>query len=79
MEYFCNVLLTTVAFYLFFYIGAMGAGDVKLLGVCAGYFSGEKVLCFAQKTESDGTVGCDIMDDRVNGKPLHQPVELLGG
>ena len=24
----------------------MGAGDVKLLGVCAGYFSGEKVLCF---------------------------------
>ena len=46
MEYFCNVLLTTVAFYLFFYIGAMGAGDVKLLGVCAGYFSGEKVLCF---------------------------------
>ena len=29
MEYFCNVLLTTVAFYLFFYIGAMGAGDVK--------------------------------------------------
>lgn len=29
-----------------FYIGAMGAGDVKLLGVCAGYFSGEKVLCF---------------------------------
>lgn len=31
MEYFCNVLLTTVAFYLFFYIGAMGAGDVKLL------------------------------------------------
>ena len=45
MEYFCNVLLTTVAFYLFFYIGAMGAGDVKLLGVCAGYFSGEKVLC----------------------------------
>ena len=46
MEYFCNVLLTTVAFYLFFYIGAMGAGDVKLLAVCAGYFSGEKVLCF---------------------------------
>lgn len=29
-----------------FYIGAMGAGDVKLLAVCAGYFSGEKVLCF---------------------------------
>ena len=41
--------------------------------------TGEKVLCFAQKTESDGTVGSDIMDDRVNGKPLHQPVELLGG
>ena len=41
--------------------------------------TGKKVLRFAQRTESDGTVGCDIMDDRVNGKPLHQPVELFGG
>ena len=38
--------MTVAAFYLFFYIGAMGAGDVKLLGACAGYFSGEKVLYF---------------------------------
>lgn len=46
MEYFCNVLLTTVAFYLFFILVPWGAGDVKLLGVCAGYFSGEKFSVF---------------------------------
>ena len=58
------------------------ANDTYIITVCwvmKNRETGEKVLCFAQKTESDGTVGCDIMDDRVNGKPLHQPVELLGG
>lgn len=29
-----------------FYIGAMGAGDVKLLGVCAGYFPVKKFSVF---------------------------------
>ena len=58
--------------------------DQKASGSCAQHMENmdenrKKVLCFAQKPESDGTVGCDIMDDRVNGKPLHQPVELLGG
>ena len=35
-----------MAFYLFFYIGAMGAGDVKLLGACAGFFPAGRVLYF---------------------------------
>lgn len=45
-QYFCRALLTMAAFYLFFYIGTMGAGDVKLLGACSGYFSGDKILYF---------------------------------
>ena len=44
--YLGNILLTTMAFYLFFYIGAMGAGDLKLLGACAGFFPTGKVLYF---------------------------------
>lgn len=44
--YLGNILLTTMAFYLFFYIGAMGAGDVKLLGACAGFFPAGRVLYF---------------------------------
>lgn len=32
--------------YLFFKIGALGAGDVKLFGVCAGYLPGDKILYF---------------------------------
>lgn len=26
---------------------------------------------------SDGSAGCDIVDDRINGKALHLPVKLL--
>ncbi len=35
-----------LALYPFFRIGTVGAGDVKLLGVCAGYFPEERVLVF---------------------------------
>ena len=37
----------------------------------------KKVLCFAQISGLDGTARCDIMDDRVNGEYLHQPVKLF--
>ncbi|MBO4981153.1 MAG: prepilin peptidase [Lachnospiraceae bacterium] len=36
----------TALMYPFFKIGAMGAGDVKLLGVCAGYLPGSRILLF---------------------------------
>ena len=39
------VLIVTV-FYPLFRIGTLGAGDVKLFGVCAGYFPSEKILVF---------------------------------
>lgn len=46
LEYLASALLTIVMFYFFFWIGAMGAGDVKILGVCAGFFPWNKVLYF---------------------------------
>lgn len=46
LEYLASVLLTTMLFYFFFWIGTMGAGDVKMLGVCAGFFPWNKVLYF---------------------------------
>lgn len=46
LEYLASALLTTVLFYFVFWIGAMGAGDVKMLGVCAGFFPWNKVLYF---------------------------------
>ncbi len=40
-------MLSVVALlYILFKIGALGAGDVKLLGVCAGIFPAEKILIF---------------------------------
>lgn len=39
-------LLVTVIFYPFFKIGCLGAGDVKLFGVCAGFFPPGKILLF---------------------------------
>lgn len=36
----------TALMYPFFKIGAIGAGDVKLLGICAGYLPGSRVLLF---------------------------------
>ena len=35
-----------LALYPFFKIKALGAGDVKLFGVCSGYFSYDRVLYF---------------------------------
>lgn len=32
--------------YPLFKIGALGAGDVKLYGICAGYFPGDKIIFF---------------------------------
>lgn len=46
LEYFTGMLLTIVMFYFFFWIGAMGAGDVKILGVCAGFFPKNSILHF---------------------------------
>ena len=46
LEYLTSALLTIGMFYFFFWIGAMGAGDVKILGVCAGFFPWNKVLYF---------------------------------
>ena len=39
-------ILTTILLYFVFWIGAIGAGDVKMLGVCAGFFPWNKVLYF---------------------------------
>ena len=41
-----SALLTTILLYFVFWIGAIGAGDVKMLGVCAGFFPWNKVLYF---------------------------------
>lgn len=40
------VAVVVVLLYPFFRIKALGAGDVKLFGVCSGYFSYDKVLYF---------------------------------
>lgn len=40
-------MIVVIAFLCpFFRIKALGAGDVKMFGVCAGYFSGETILYF---------------------------------
>jgi len=41
-----KVMTILLLLYPLFQIGAMGAGDVKLYGICAGYLSGEKFLVF---------------------------------
>lgn len=44
---FCLVtLLVILAFYPLFKIGTVGAGDVKLFGLCSGYLPKEKILTF---------------------------------
>ena len=46
LEYLVSTLVVTMLFYFFFWIGAVGAGDVKILGVCAGFFPWNKVIYF---------------------------------
>lgn len=41
-----SALLVVLALYPFFKLGVLGAGDVKLLGFCAGYFPTDKILLF---------------------------------
>lgn len=43
---FAQMLGVLVLFYAFFKIGALGAGDVKLLAVCAGVIPAKKILLF---------------------------------
>ncbi len=40
------VIGITALLYPLFKIGAVGAGDVKLLGICAGYFPWDKIFSF---------------------------------
>ena len=42
----CKAILIMLFLYFFFKIGTLGAGDVKLYGICAGYFPGDKILYF---------------------------------
>lgn len=44
--FFISVLLVVLTLYPFFKIGGLGAGDIKLLGVCAGYFPTGKIILF---------------------------------
>lgn len=46
MFYFGEAVLIMALFYPFFKIGALGGGDVKLLGVTAGYLPFDKILYF---------------------------------
>ena len=41
--------------------------------------TGKKFSVLHNISGSDGSVRCDIVDDRINGKSLHQPVKLLSG
>ncbi len=47
LAYLGAMLLVTAFLYPFFKIGALGAGDVKLFGVTAGYLPFEKILYFS--------------------------------
>lgn len=44
--YLLKAVIVTGFLYPLFRIGTVGAGDVKLLGVCAGYFPGDRILIF---------------------------------
>lgn len=44
--YVLKALLVVFVLFPFFRIGTIGAGDVKLLGLCAGFFSDIKILYF---------------------------------
>lgn len=42
----CRMICMILSMYFLFKVGAVGAGDVKLYGVCAGYLPADKVLYF---------------------------------
>lgn len=44
--YVTAAVLLMLILYPFFKIGTLGAGDIKLLGVCAGYLPAQKILYF---------------------------------
>ena len=44
--YVIRALLVIFVLFPLFKVGMVGAGDVKLLGLCAGFFSGGRILCF---------------------------------
>lgn len=46
LEYACVMAVIVLIFYPLFRIGTLGAGDVKLFGVCAGYLPADKILVF---------------------------------
>lgn len=46
LSYLGQAALVMAFLYLFFKIGCLGAGDVKLLGATAGYLPADKVLAF---------------------------------
>ena len=51
-----RMLLTAVIFYPVFVIGALGAGDIKLLAVCCGYMNGTRAIWFIFMTFSIAAV-----------------------
>jgi Flp pilus assembly protein protease CpaA len=46
VTYVLSILLMIFLLYPFFKLGALGAGDVKLLGICAGFLRYDKILQF---------------------------------
>ena len=46
VTYVLSILLMIFLLYPFFKLGALGAGDVKLLGICAGFLQYDKILHF---------------------------------
>lgn len=45
-EYLIVGAVVVLLLYPLFRIGGLGAGDVKLMGACAGFFPGDKILTF---------------------------------
>jgi hypothetical protein len=41
-----KAVVVTALLYPVFRIGAVGAGDVKLIGICSGFISKDSILCF---------------------------------
>lgn len=50
LEYVCMAALVVFIFFPLFRLGMFGAGDVKLLGVCAPFFPSDKILEFLFST-----------------------------